>query len=124
MDIGYGAHQVTDEDAEMHPTIDGGLAWRIQFAPSFEQKAHVSGAVNPTFMLPTQRFDPIVFAEGIRLPFTTYLRRIFQRGGFFGVPRMEADRGHGWLGTREVEQGIFLPDHPIFATLAKDLETF
>jgi hypothetical protein len=66
------------------------------------------------------------------MPFTTYLRRVFRRGGFFGVPRpfFRAPKGWGyldradWPPVREVEAGIFLPDHPVFEALAKDMDAF
>ena len=86
----------------------GGLAIPVVFAPSFEHKANVSGAINPCFKLPAATFDPVVHAEGIALPFTTYLRRVFRRGGFSGCRVGQAGRGP----LREVEPGIFLPDHP------------
>ena len=124
VDLSDVALQVTPEDeADLWPMPDGGLALAAEFAPSFEHKADVSGGSGPSFRLPFHGIDPIVHAEGTALPFTTYLRRCFARGGFFGVPR-PVRVGSEDLKLREVEPGFVLPDHPIFATLAEGLEPF
>ncbi len=113
----------TEEEAQMVPLSEGGLAILAEFAPSFEFKSNTSGAWNPNLALPFNGIDPVVRAEGIRMPFTTYLRRCFARGGFFGVPRPVRSPIEN-VALREVEPGIFLPDHPIFQTLAEGLEPF
>lgn len=120
-DMDYLLYEISEEEAEMLPKEDGGLALIAEFAASFEHKANVSGASNPAFHFPSNRYDPIVHAEGIKLPFTTYLRRIFSRGGFYGIPRKIRENQ---VLDHEVEQGIFLPNHPIFKSLAQDLIAF
>lgn len=117
----YLAYDVSDPARALTPLDDGGLALVAEFAPGFEHKANVSGAIDMHLRLPANRIDPIVFGEGIALPFTTYLRRVFSRGGFFGIPRKVRDDQRL---DREVEPGIFLPDHPVFASLSRDLEPF
>lgn len=136
VDFDFLQYEIGEEEAELHPLPEGGLALQPAFAGSFEHKGNISGAWNPNLRLPSYRVDPMVFAEGIALPFTTYLRRTFARGGFFGTPRpFFRARSFGeasgyylsenkWPKLNEVETGIFLPDHPVFASLAKDLEPF
>ncbi|WP_294221142.1 hypothetical protein [uncultured Shimia sp.] len=129
-------YEIGEEEAELLPLPEGGLALQPAFAGSFEHKANISGAWNPNLRLPSYRVDPMVFAEGIALPFTTYLRKTFARGGFFGTPRpFFRARSFGdksgyylsenkWPKLNEVEPGIFLPEHKSFAKLAQDLEAF
>lgn len=112
---------LTDEEAEPQILSSGGLAYVGGIAASFEHKANISGAEDVSFDFPSTSLDPLITSEGIKMPFTTYLRRAFARGGFFGVPRPV----HNELGSiREVEQGIFLPDHPVFASLKRDFMPF
>ncbi len=132
----YLAYCVFEDEANLSPLPDGGLALNAEIAASFEHKADISGAWNPSIRLPSYRADPMVFAEGIAMPFTTYLRRVFARGGFFGTPRpffraAEFNQKTGgylaeskWPVIKEVEPGIWLPDHPVLADLARDLEPF
>jgi len=120
-DADYLAAALTEPEAEMSLTPDGGLGLMAEVAPSFEHKANVSGAINYHFYFPTDRVDPILFAEGIRVSFVTYLRRVFARGGFFGVPVPVRETNSRLL---TIEPGFQLPDHPIFAKLAADLEVF
>ncbi|WP_412555079.1 hypothetical protein [Shimia sp. MIT1388] len=136
VDFDFLQYEIGEEEAELHPLPEGGLALQPAFAGSFEHKANISGAWNPNLRLPSYRVDPMVFAEGIALPFTTYLRKTFARGGFFGTPRpffrarSFGDRSayylseNKWPKLKEVEPGIFLPEHTSFAKLAQDLEAF
>ncbi|MEM9343360.1 MAG: hypothetical protein AAGA87_09955 [Pseudomonadota bacterium] len=117
----YAAFQIRNEDLEMYPVPGGGIALHGEIAQGWAHKANISGASNVDVRFPSVERDPIVYAEGIRLPFSFYLRRMFARGGFYGTP---SDHRRDELSLREVEPGIFLPDHPIFETLARDLEPF
>ncbi|MHA3980032.1 hypothetical protein ACW9UR_20340 [Halovulum sp. GXIMD14794] len=112
---------ILDPDADWQLVPGGGVGLAPEFAPSFEHKADVSGAVNYHIYLPTGRFDPIVHAERVNLSFLTYLRTTLSRGGFFGVPRplRKAE-----VAAQEVSPGIWLPEHPVFASLAADMEPF
>jgi len=110
-----------EEDRDIWPTPIGGMGLIAEFAPSFEHKANVSGAENPHFFLPTDRHDPIVMAENIQLTFTGYLRKMFARGGFYGVSRKTRSSD---LPLREVETGMYLLDHPAIAELATEMELF
>lgn len=132
-DLDYTAYMIREEGADLEEQPGGGLAFEIEFAPDAYHKADISGGEGYAVFLPSSRIDPIVrlpsldFAGGRRpdeMPFTTWLRRTIGRGGFFGVPHLMLDRGHGWLGRREVDPGIFLPDHPVFETLSRDLPAF
>ena len=87
IDFVFLQYEIGEEEAELLPLPEGGLALQPAFAGSFEHKANISGAWNPNLRLPSYRVDPMIYAEGIALPFTTYLRRTFARGGFFGTPR-------------------------------------
>ncbi|MCP3971095.1 MAG: hypothetical protein GY717_12410 [Rhodobacteraceae bacterium] len=132
----YLAYMIGEEESELSPVETGGLALAAEFAASFEHKANISGAYNPAIHLPAARYDPIVHAEGIRLPFTTYLRRSFARGGFFGTPRtyfratgFDLNSGshlprESWPPIKEVEPGIWIPEHPVLADLVRNLEPF
>ncbi|GAA6179250.1 hypothetical protein NBRC116594_06880 [Shimia sp. NS0008-38b] len=75
VDFDFLQYEIGEEEAELHPLPEGGLALQPAFAGSFEHKANISGAWNPHLRLPSYRVDPMVFAEGIALPFTTYLRK-------------------------------------------------
>lgn len=101
---------------------DGRMGVELQFAPDRYHKANISGGDDYIICLPSDVLDPIIFEAGVS--FMTYLRNIIARGGFWGVPKIMLDRGYGWLGKIEVEPGIFLPDHWVFARLANDLEPF
>lgn len=120
--LDYLAYELTEDEQDVTPLKDGGIALVGEFAASFEHKANFSGAENPWFAFPSNRVDPIVHAEGIRVPFSTYLRRMFARGGFYGTPRpLTRDQDINLL---EVEPGIWLPDHPVFTDLAAMMEPF
>jgi len=121
VDPRYALDDVEESDFALLLVPDGGIGFAFEFAPSFEHKADVSGSLNPHFFLPTDRKDPVVIAEGIHLTFTEYLRRIFDRGGFFGVPRVIQTAS---TKLNEVEPTIFLPNDPIFDRLANELEQF
>lgn len=112
---------ILNPDADWQLVPDGGIGLAAEFAPGFEHKADVSGAVNYHLYLPTERFDPIIHAERVNLSFMTYLRTVFARGGFFGVPR---PMRKAEVSAREVSPGILLPDHPVFVSLAADMEPF
>jgi len=113
--------EIADPDADLSPAPDGGLGFACAVAPSFETKADVSGLDGWSLYLPSARIDPMLYVEGASLTFTDYLRRTLFRGGVFGVPRLVAPY-QGPL--REVQPGIRLPNHPVFASLAADLEPF
>ncbi len=119
IDFDFLQFSLTDDEAE--PVIDNGMIWPAEIAASFEHKAVVSGATNPWIAFPQAALDPIVQAEGHYVTFTNYLRRAFRNGGFFGIPRIARE---GQKLQRETTPGLFLPDHPIFASLAKDMEPF
>lgn len=119
----YAAEELEDADAPLSPLPGGGVGAIAEIAPGFEHKANVSGGMNVEINLPGGPPDPIVHAEGIALPLSTWLRRHMAHGGFFGVPRVVRAQLSD-LSLREVEPGIWLPEHPIFARLAADLEPF
>jgi len=123
VDFGIIAYDLGDEEAEMAPLPGGGVGHWVEFAENYATKADVSGGRNPSFIFPGGRHDPIVHADGIELPFTTWLRHTFARGGFFGVPAVLRP-AYGDMALIEVEPGIYLPDHPAFADLAQGLEPF
>lgn len=119
----YPAMELADMDLPLPPLPGGGVGAIAEIATGLEHKADVSGAMNVEIHLPGGPPDPIVHAEGIALPFTTWLRRHMARGGFFGVRHVVRS---AWkdMPLREVEPGFQLPDHPIFQKLAAELEPF
>jgi len=120
VDLDHLAFDLTDPEAT--PQIGEGLVWPGEFAASFEHKADVSGAMNPWIAFPQLSLDPIVHAEGHNPQrFTDYLRHAFRHGGFLGVPRAVR---MGQVLDRPITDELFLPDHPIFASLAEGLEPF
>jgi hypothetical protein len=123
LEVNFDLLTYTLTDTEAEPQIAGGLIWSAEFAASFEHKAHVSGATNPWIAFPQASFDPEIQTEGHDTTFTTYLRRAFRNGGFLGIPR-PARLGQETHFDRETAPGLFLPDHPVFASLARDLEPF
>ncbi|MEM9011340.1 MAG: hypothetical protein AAGE18_08940 [Pseudomonadota bacterium] len=120
----FGRLAGTEEDPGIQLLHEGGQGQLIEFAPDFCIKANVSGGDPYHVILPNPRADPVVHHWERRVPFMTFLRATILRGGFRGAPMLTVDRGHGWRGTVEVEPRTFLPDHPVFASLADGLEPF
>ncbi|WP_298256001.1 hypothetical protein [uncultured Litoreibacter sp.] len=108
-------------EVEMVSLPSGGIGLQLDLAPSFEQKANVSGGIGAHVFLPNTRMDPMVFEDSRALPFIDYLRAAFTHGGFLGVPHPVRPNQHP---LRSIDHDLRLPAHPIFTELTKGLETF
>ncbi|PTX55785.1 hypothetical protein C8N43_0431 [Litoreibacter ponti] len=108
-------------EAELVPHPMGGLGLMAEIAPSFEHKANVSGTTGAHLFLPSQRVSPMIFEHGPPASFIDYLRTAFAHGGFLGVPA-PVRPSHAEL--TQIAPQVLLPDHPVFVSLAKDLEPF
>jgi hypothetical protein len=76
--VGYFEDVLTDAEDE----ADGAeVRFELPVAPDRLTKANVSGGAPYGFVVPDERTDGVFVAE-VELPFVSYLRWVFSRGGF------------------------------------------
>lgn len=73
------------ERADWYAAHTQASVFPIDLAPDIHHKANISGGAPYAIHVPTWESDPILVNAPIEEPFTDYLRRAFQWGGFPGL---------------------------------------